>query len=114
MVNVDICTAQTRIPLHHGIMKVQGVHGCESLAENPDCECEDAVGGVLQYYFACFAGVAFAGAVGAFEASTLGQLLERLFGDDVAAGHHHGGVRVGGLFFADRADKDGVEVVLAG
>jgi hypothetical protein len=32
-------------------------------------------------------------------------------GNDVAAGHHHGGVGVGGLFLADGAHEDGVEVV---
>ena len=53
----------------------------------------------------------FPRAIGTLEAGAFGELLERLLCDDVAAGHHHGGVGVGGLFFCDGADEDGVEVV---
>ena len=53
----------------------------------------------------------FPGAIRTLEAGAFGELFERLFCDDVAAGHHHGGVCVCGLFFGDGADEDGVEVV---
>lgn len=57
--------------------------------------------------------MAFVGTVRALESLVLRQLLEGFLGNDVAAGDHHGRVRIGGLFLADGADKDGVEVVLA-
>jgi hypothetical protein len=57
--------------------------------------------------------MAFIGTVGALEACAFRDLVEGFLGNDVPAGHHHWGVGVGGLLFRDRADKDGVEVILA-
>jgi hypothetical protein len=66
---------------------------------------------VLQEDLDGISGVAFGGAVRTLETSALADAVERLLSDDVAAGHHHGGVCVGGLFFGDGADEDGVEVI---
>lgn len=54
------------------------------------------------------------GAVGTLEAGAFGEAFEGFLGDDVAAGEHHGGVGLCGLFFGDRADEDGVKVVGGG
>jgi len=51
-----------------------------------------------------------------FEAvgGVLAQFVERLFGDDVTAWHHHWWILVCRLFFGDRANENGVEVVIWG
>lgn len=59
-----------------------------------------------EIYLLCVPWKALAGAVGAFEPLAFAQPLQTLFGDDVAAGHHHRGVLLSALFFADWADKD--------
>ncbi len=47
-------------------------------------------------------------AVGALAAGALGNVLEAVVADDVAAGEQHRGVGLCGLLLADGADKDGV------
>jgi hypothetical protein len=55
--------------------------------------------------------VALHGTVGALEARAFGDAVERFLCDDMAAGHHHGRVRVGGLLLGDGTHEDGVEVI---
>lgn len=53
----------------------------------------------------------FVRAVWAFKSTTFAEPHEGFLGNNVAAGHHHGWVFVGGLLFRDRTDEDRVELV---
>ena len=68
---------------------------------------------VLQHDLLCVSRMALGRTIWTLEPRTLGQLIQRLAGYDVAAGHHHRRVCVGGLLFADWTDEDGVKVVCA-
>jgi hypothetical protein len=55
--------------------------------------------------------MALHGTVGALEARAFGDAVKRFLCYDMAAGHHHGRVGVGGLLLGDGTDEDGVEVI---
>ena len=50
-----------------------------------------------------------AGTVRALELGALAVGVEALLADDVSAGHHHGGVAIGGLLLADGAHEDAMK-----
>jgi hypothetical protein len=66
---------------------------------------------VLQENLLRLSRMAFGRTVGALEARALGQLVQTFAGYDVAAGNHHGWVRISSLFLANGAHEDGVEMV---
>lgn len=68
----------------------------------------------LQHHLLRLSRVALIRAIRALEPVTLGQLVERFSCNDVAARHHHGRVGVCSLFFGNRTDEDGVEMVGGG
>jgi hypothetical protein len=69
---------------------------------------------VLQENLLRLSRMAFGRTVGALEARALGQLVQTFASYDVAAGNHHGRVRISSLFLANGTHEDGVEVVRAG